>query len=55
MRSRTVGSIIYAGGLAIEMLIALAWWWEPEHAALWATAAAFVFVIAAIVDYGSRS
>lgn len=54
MRSKTVGAIIYAGGLAAEMLIALAWWWRPEHRAMWAILAGFVLVIAAVVDYGSR-
>ncbi|MGE0402418.1 MAG: hypothetical protein AB7T06_37295 [Kofleriaceae bacterium] len=54
MRSKTVGAIIYCGGLAAEMLVALAWWWRPEHRMTWAILAACVFLIAAIVDYGSR-
>ncbi len=52
--SRVVRSILYAGSLAAEMLIALAWWWRPEYRMEWAILAGFVLVIAVIVDHGSR-
>ncbi len=52
--SRTARAIVFAGGLGVELLIALAWWWRPEHARLWAIAAGAVIVIAAIVDHGAR-
>jgi hypothetical protein len=39
---------------AIEILIALAFWWHPEHALVWAALAGFVLVIAAIVEHGTR-
>jgi hypothetical protein len=52
--ARVVRSILYAGSLAAEMLIALAWWWHPEHATMWAIIAGSVLLVAAIVDYGSR-
>ena len=39
---------------AIELLIALAAWWHPEHAMIWAMLAVFVLVIAGIVEHGTR-
>lgn len=47
-------AIVYTGGLAAEALIALAWWWQPEHRGTWAILAGAVLIIAAIVDHGSR-
>jgi hypothetical protein len=53
-RGRAFRTVIGLGGLAAEMLIALAWWWAPEHAVVWAIVAASILVIAAIVDHGAR-
>jgi len=52
--NRTNRAALTVAGAAIETLIALAWWWRPEHALLWGTAAAFVLLIAAIVERGTR-
>ena len=52
--SRANRTALAIAGLAIELLIALAFWWRPEHALLWAGAAGFVLLIAAIVEHGTR-
>jgi len=52
--ARIVRGILYAGCLAGEVLIALAWRWKPEHRMEWAILAGCVLIIAVIVDYGSR-
>lgn len=52
--TRANRAALTVAGAAIEVLIALAWWWHPEHALLWAGAAGFVLLIAAIVEHGTR-
>jgi hypothetical protein len=52
--SRANRTALAVAAAAIEVLIALAFWWRPEHALLWATAAGFVLIIAAIVEHGTR-
>ena len=52
--NRTRRTALAIAGASIEILIALAWWWRPEHALEWGVAAGFVLVIAAIVEHGAR-
>ena len=44
--------MVWVGGLAVELLIALALWWKPDHAWIWALAAAAVVLIAGSIDHG---
>ena len=52
--SRSHRAALAAVSGAIEVLVALAWWWRPEHALVWAVLAGCVLVIAAIVEHGTR-
>lgn len=51
---KVLGGIFWFGALAAEGLVALAFWWRPEHKHVWAIIAVCVFVIALIVEYGQR-